>query len=220
MIKGMLRIAMAAASVWLTLYLSAPARAAGTIDETTEDKSATEARISMTGELSRPSGHTPAWIAYTFLFDHKRQWGIRHPRQDWTVTVIERRSPTLVQVHLQRQLYQTPVWGDRLVFDIDGGGVIRSVSGTLHPKLERQLFGRPQHPAISPSTARGIAQAWLQSGYSPPASAGEVRLHYYPYSNGVALVYAVPIERSEATGQQGEPLLVHALSGRIVIPNT
>ncbi len=114
-------------------------------------------------------------------------------------------------VFFQRHLYRTPVWGNGLVFGIDRTGVIRSVSGTMHTELGKQLFHRPKSPAFSAAKAAARAREWLDS-VSPSAEIGEIRSCYLPDHPGVPLVYALQLD------PEGY-VLIHAMTGRIIRSN-
>ncbi|MBW5447315.1 hypothetical protein GE107_14760 [Cohnella sp. CFH 77786] len=167
--------------------------------------------VEWTGSLSKPSKHTPEWIVYTYLYTRKKQLGIRDPRREMIVTGVSGSADRGTEVRLQRFLYGTPVWGDGLTFELDPGGSIRSVRGTIHRDLERQLFRRSKHPAISAEKAARIAREWLAS-VSRAAEITETRVYYLPDRPGVPLVYAVQ------TGQDGL-IFVHALTGRVIRSN-
>lgn len=180
----------------------------------TEAVTAENPEIHWTGFLTEPSKHTSAWIAYSYLADNKKRLGIRDPRTDMVVTGIGSDERGHARVHLQRMLYRTPVWGDRLVIEIDEEGIVRQVAGTIHPDLERRLFHRAMHPAISSGRASAIARQWLQSQQLPDKQlAGDALLCYLPDPSGVRLVYAIGTDR-------GHHVFVHALSGRVFTPNT
>jgi len=169
--------------------------------------------IDWTGFLSEPSKHTSTWIAYTYLAGNKERLGIRNPRTDMVVTGIGSDDRGHTHVHLQRMLYRTPVWGDRLVIEIDEEGIVRQVAGTIHSDLEQRLFHRAMQPAISAGRASAIAGQWLQSQQLPDKQlAGDALLYYLTDPSGVLLVYAIGTDR-------GNRVLVHALSGRIITPN-
>jgi len=171
--------------------------------------------VSWTGFLSEPSKHTSTWIAYAFLEHNKRRLGIRRPHSDLVVTEIGVDDPARTRIHLQRMLYRTPVWGDRLVIEIDDEGIVRQVAGTLHPRLEQRLLHQEMHPAISASRASDIARHWLQSQQLPDTDrrlTGDALLCYLPDPSGVRLVYAIGADR-------GGRLFVHARSGRVILPN-
>ncbi len=169
--------------------------------------------IYWTGFLSEPSKHTSTWIAYTYLADNKNRLGIRDPRTDMVVTKIGSDERGYMHVHLQRMLYRTPVWGDRIIIEIDEEGIVRQAAGTIHPDLEQRLFHRAMHPAISAGRASAIAGQWLQSQQLPDRQlAGDAILYYLPDPSGVHLIYAIGTDH-------GNHVLVHALSGRVITPN-
>jgi len=192
------------ALAWLAaLLLMAPGQALAAPQESPD--------VSWSGFLSQPSKHTPAWIAYTLLESRKQSLGLRAPRRDMVVSEISSTDMGRTFVYMQRQLFRTPVWGDRLIVEIDGDGVVRQVVGTIHPGLEKKLFHRPLHAAVTARKAAGIAREWLRT-VRPSSTAGDAHPYYLPDPSGVRLVYAVDIV--------GEGyVLVHAMTGRIIQSN-
>jgi Zn-dependent metalloprotease len=180
----------------------------GTLDVTWNTKTNTPALL--TGELSRTTNHTPEWIAYGFLQKHRKLYGLQNPSRDMKVMEIER-YPDRIMVHFQHLLFQTPVWGDTLIVEMGTDGVIRRVEGTIHPKLEKQLFNRPMQPAISSKEAVLTAKRNVQQ---EPINEPEVKKYYLPTRPGTPLIYVVRQQyRSPA---KSTTTLIHSLTGRII----
>ncbi|MBB6671534.1 hypothetical protein [Cohnella nanjingensis] len=169
------------------------------------------------GELSGPSDHSPAWIAYAYFERTKRLYGIRSPRQDLVVTGF-RMDEGISRIRLERLVYRTPVWGDSVLLEIGPTGVLRRAEGVIHPGLEKKLLYRPQHPAIDATQAAKQAAA---SVGADRADVGEPKLYYLPDRPGTPLVYAVPYGERPDGGPEGH-ILVHAVTGRAIrtVPST
>ncbi len=184
----------------------------GTLDIRWNEETATPAR--MTGSLTAPSRHTPEWIAFTFLNSTKALYGLNRPYHEVKLAKVERPLPDTVQLHFQHLLFNTPVWGDGLVVEIDSSGVVRQVKGTIHPNLAKQLFNRPMHAALTPQQAVDKVLAASRSR-QPFVRQPEVASYYLPTEKGTPLVYVVTLHTDEADSGSKQ-VLVHSLSGRII----
>jgi Zn-dependent metalloprotease len=166
----------------------------------------------MTGALSKPSKHSSGWIAYEFVTAHKKLYGLRNPKQDLKIINTTKSDSGKAIITFQHFLFGTPVWGDVLTITIDSSGVIRRAEGTIHPNLEKRLFHRAHHAAVTPRKALSIAMK-----QSLPANCSfkpEVQAYYYPRQSGVPLVYAVSLCANDPHNQSHT--LIHSLSGRII----
>lgn len=162
------------------------------------------------GRLSPPSRHTPAWLARTFLTRYKALYGIRDANRELDVERAET-HPGGATVFVRHLLFRTPVWEDGLVVELDGDGVIRSVSGTIHPDLEKKLAFRDMKPAYSARDAVGRAMA---AAGGQPAEAPSATRYYMASRTGTPLVYAVRLRFADPN--RAETLLVHSLTGRVI----
>ncbi|KIL35533.1 hypothetical protein SD71_12795 [Cohnella kolymensis] len=164
----------------------------------------------LTGTLSVPSMHSPQWIAYEFLKQAKSIYGLHNPERDMKIIDIER-SQDKINVRLQHLLFETPVWGNCLVIDMDIDGVIRRVEGTVHPNLEKQLFNRPMHAAITKNEAIATAKATTQGQL---ANEPTVYSYYLPSRTGTPLIYVVQLQYSNP--EIATTTLIHSLTGRVL----
>ncbi|UVI27556.1 hypothetical protein [Paenibacillus spongiae] len=171
----------------------------------------------LTGELSRPSMHTPEWIAYKYLNKTKVLYGLRFPNRDMKIMGVDRSNPGFVQVKLQHMLFQTPVWGDSITIDIDEDGVIRRVQGRVHADMEKKLFYRRKHASIPIKKAAAIARDALRHD---PDAAGPLSLqaYYLPTRPGTPLIYAATV-RNRQTGVETN-LFIHAITGHVIKPHS
>ena len=165
------------------------------------------------GRLSKPSNHSPQWIATEFVRRVKNLYGLENPNHAMRVVEVERRSDS-TRVRMEHLLYGTPVWGDELSVHIDGHGIIRRVEGTIHPRLEKQLFHRPLRPAISAhkATAKALAAVKDQGTLAGPP---EARLYYLPSRSGTPPVYVVTIRFVERDAGDRQ-LFIHGITGRVI----
>ena len=126
------------------------------------------------------------------------------------VVEVERRND-LVKIRFQHLLFDIPVWGDELVIKMDYDGVIQQVEGTIHPNLEKQLFNRPMHAAITKKEAirKAIAANQGQLLNEP-----EVSSYYLPTRPGTPLIYVVRLQYS--TPEMATTIFVHSLTGGII----
>ena len=168
----------------------------------------------LTGALTSPSGHAPEWIAREFLKQVRASYGIRDPDRAMRIASIERTNGK-VRVMFQHLLFDTPVWGDWLVVDVDKEGVVRRVEGVIHPNLERKLFNRPKHAALS---AEEAAIKAVRSVPDVPDGIAvrepEVRSYYLPTKPGTPLIYVV--QAAYGDPERVVTTIVHALTGRII----
>jgi len=164
----------------------------------------------ITGALSRPSKHSPSWITYEFLKQVKSSYGIRNPNRDIKVIEVER-GHDLIKVRTQHVLFGTPVWGDWLDVSMDHKGVIRRVEGTIHPKLEKQLFNRPMQPAFSKKKAIKKAKDGFQGKL---AAEPKVNMYYLTSLPGTPLIYVVELQYHSPN--RTTSTMIHSLSGRII----
>ncbi|WP_373228554.1 hypothetical protein [Cohnella sp.] len=173
----------------------------------------TNTPFKLTGKLTLPSKHSPEWIAYEFLYKWRTLYGLQNPKRDMKVIEVERRHD-IINVRLQHLLFRTPVWEDWLVIEIRNDGVIQQIEGTIHPYLEKQLFNRPMHPAISKKQAIGIARANVQGEL---ANAPEVETYYLSARSGTPLIYAVTLQHFRP--DRRTTILIHSVTGRIIEHN-
>jgi len=166
------------------------------------------------GALTRPSAHTPEWIAYEFLESVKPLYGLSRPRAQLQVTDVIRSSGGAAEVRLRRMLYGLPVWGDGLTVRIDARGVVREVRGRMRPHLERETFRLRKHAKVTEREALAAAlDAAAKRGLVYDAVV--VESCYLPTEPGTPLVYAVRFRR-ESAGAETAVVFVHALTGRLI----
>lgn len=163
------------------------------------------------GALSKPSGHSPEWIAYGFLERAKGLYGLRRVRQDVEVLHVDRGEPDLVRVLVQRRLYGKAVCGDTLTLDIDKSGVLLRAEGTFHSGLERKRLNRPMYPALSAGEA--AASAARKAKLVGVEVETEVEACYLPEREGVPLVYSVRLKDPAGTVSR---FTVHSMTGRVL----
>ncbi|MCQ6560024.1 hypothetical protein [Paenibacillus mendelii] len=168
------------------------------------------------GELSRPSKHTPEWIAYKYLNKTKALYGIQFPNRDMKIIGVDRSHSGRIRVSLQHLLYRTPVWGDSMMIEIDDDGVIRQVQSRIHPYMEKKLFYRPMHASVSFKKAAAIAEDVFQKR-EVAVEEMDIITYYLPTRPGTPLIYAVMV-RNQDTGVE-TTLFIHAVTGRVIDPN-
>ncbi|MFC4812818.1 hypothetical protein [Paenibacillus sp. GCM10023250] len=166
----------------------------------------------ITGALSKPSRHTPAWIALEFVNKHRGLYGIQSPHSVMQVVEISGQRASVNRVRVQHMLYKTPVWGDELRIDIDENGVIQRVEGRIHPNLAKATFNRPHHAAISQEKAIRVAAASLDQQHIRLDQA-DVQPYYLPSRAGIPLVFSVTFQSSSQTPMR---VMVHALTGKVI----
>lgn len=168
----------------------------------------------LTGALTPPSKHTPEWIALEFLTRWKAIYGLQNPKRDLKVDAVERFDDRIA-VHLRHHLFQTPVWEDKLVVVLNNVGVIEKIEGTIHPQLEKRLFNRPMHPAISKKQALNKA---IERNQGELSIEPQVEIYYLAARPGTPLVYVVTLESRKSDTKT--TTIIHALSGRIIEPTS
>lgn len=166
------------------------------------------------GNLSKPSKHTPQWIAFEFLDKTKVLYGLKNPRTDMQVTEVSRSSDNMIQVRLQRFLYKTPVWKDELVIQINKQGIIQRVIGRVHPNLEEKTFNRSMHAAYSKKKAISIALSYAKVDRAQ-LEEPVVEVYYLPSRAGTPLIYVVNL-KSRDTDHEYQQIFVHSLTGRVI----
>lgn len=164
----------------------------------------------LTGALSQPSKHSPEWISYEFLNRWKSIYGLQKPNRDLKVIGVER-FENRVAVHFSHLLFKTPVWEDRLVVEMNEEGVIVLVEGTIHSHLEKQLFNRPMHPAITRKQALNRA---IASHNDELTNEPQVDIYYLSTRPGIPLIYVVTLE--SRMSDKRTVTFVHSLTGRII----
>ncbi|WP_308634424.1 hypothetical protein [Paenibacillus silvisoli] len=163
------------------------------------------------GSLSAPSKHSPQWITYGFLFKLRSVYGLRDPYRDLQLVEFVRTSDDDTNLTLQQMLFEIPLYGATLSVHIDRCGVVRRVEGTIYPHMERTLFNRATHPAVSLNQAKKIASRQL---VGKDAYVQDATLYYYPLRSGTQLIYEVT---SRAAGSESIfRTKVHALMGHVI----
>lgn len=163
----------------------------------------------LSGNLTKPSAHSPEWITYRYLEKIKRLYGLKHVESDLKVSSLDK-SGYSTRVVLQRQLFRNPVCGDQLVVELNSSGVVQRINGTIHAGLEEKRLGRPMYPAVSIEDAKQIALTYNTSlKTSKPIN--EISC-YLPTRNGIPLVLVLTYEKD------GEPvsIMIHSMTGRII----
>lgn len=172
----------------------------------------------LAGNLSKPSEHSPQWIAYEFLNQNKAVYGLSNARTDMKATEVNRLSDDTIQVRLQHLLYKTPVWNDGLVVQMNERGVVLRVEGRIYRDLKKRTLNRPMHPSFSETKAVELA---LAASNMDKAKLGgfSVEMYYHPSIPGTPLIYAVNL-RSADPDEPKQQILIHALSKRIIEQKT
>lgn len=164
----------------------------------------------LTGKLTQPSKHSPEWIAFEFLDKWRVIYGLQKPKLTMKVVGVEQYDDRIA-VHLRHQLFQTPVWEDKLVIEINKEGVIEQIVGTIHPHLEKKMLNRPMHPAISEKQA--IQKAKSAKVHGELMSDPKVECYYLSTRPGTPLIYVVTLE---SFPDQRTITLIHSLTGTII----
>lgn len=170
----------------------------------------TNTPFKLTGKLSLPSKHSPGWIANEFLHKWRALYGLQNPKRDMKVVEVEQLHDRSI-VHLQHLLFRIPVWEDWLIIEIDNDGVIQQIEGTIHPNLEKKLFNRPMHPAISMKQAIEKAKARIQGEL---ANEPQVENYYLSTRLGTPLIYVVKLQYR--LPDRTTTTFIHSLTGRII----
>lgn len=176
--------------------------------------SETDTPSRITGRLSKPSKHSPQWIAYTFISESKALYGLSNPVKDMQIKQIDTVANGSTRVQMQRYLFDLPVLGDVLTIEMDKQGVIVRVEGTIYPDLEKKKFHRPMYPAITETEAIKKALKSLpphESIHEPPLA----ELYYLPSRPGIPLVYLITLQKN-GVNSWTRHILVHAVMGHIV----
>lgn len=166
------------------------------------------------GHLSKPSKHSPQWIAYEFLDKTKALYGLKNPRNVMQVTEVSQSSDNTIQVRLQHFLYNTPVWKDELVIQINEQGVIRRVTGSVYPDLEKKTFNRPKHAVFSKKKAIAIALSFAEADRAN-LEEPVVDMYYLPSRLGTPLIYVVNL-KSGVLDHKYQKILIHSQTGRVI----
>jgi Zn-dependent metalloprotease len=174
----------------------------------------TDTPSELTGYLSKPSRHSPQWIVYEFLYKTKTLYGLKNPKTDMKITKIIQSSDGTIQANLQQYLYNTPVWNDELVIQIDNLGVIRRVTGSVYPDLEKKTYNHRKHAIFPVKKAISLA---LSVANVDRAEVDEpvVDMYYYPLRAGTPLIYAVNLKKRDSNHEYDQ-ILIHSLTGRII----
>lgn len=164
----------------------------------------------LSGQLSLPSKHSPEWIANEFLNKYKKLYGLQKPIRDMKVVKVARFDDT-IHVHLQHVLFQTAVWEDWLVIELNNQGVIQKIEGTIHPNLEQQSLKRPMYPAITQKQALQKAVAEMRGEI---INEPKVEKYYLSSRPGTPLVYVVELQFQNPA--ERSTFIIHSLTGRIL----
>ena len=178
-----------------------------------EWNAATKTPALLSGQLTKPSNHTPEWISFEFLNRLKLVYGLKRVDEHMKVTYVERGRSDKTIVFMQRQLYGKPVCGDELIVELDKSGVIRRVEGTIHADLEQKRLNRPMYPAISGHEAAAVASRYVHGLHR--AEEANVQACYLPNREGVPLIYVVSFNRTE-NGGPASLIRVHSLTRRVI----
>lgn len=161
------------------------------------------------GNLTKPSLHTPGWIAYGYLEKIKILYDLNRVKEDLAIFAVET-SDNGARVYFQRQLFKKPVCGNQLVVEIDPSGVIHRIEGVLHAGLKQKRLGRPMYAAVTPKEAGDILlshDASLQKDHIV-----NIESCYLPTRNGIPLVHVVTYKKEN----RPVSVKVHSLTGRLI----
>ncbi|MDF2652600.1 MAG: hypothetical protein K0Q73_8405 [Paenibacillus sp.] len=164
------------------------------------------------GMLSRPSDHSPGWIANTFVQRNKKLYGLRYPDQDMKISGVVKQPGNLTEVRFQLFLYNTPVWENGLSVYIDERGVVRRTEGNVHYDLRKTTFHRSKQAAVSEQEAIATAKATLQNP-GIDVKATTVQKYYLPTLPGIPLVYVVTLLLDD---ERKEQVMISALLNRVI----
>lgn len=166
------------------------------------------------GALSKPSSHTPAWIAYEYLDRMRSHYGLRRPRKEMSIRQMHRQKDGSYCVHMQQMLHGTPVYGGELTLDLNADGVVRKAEGTVYPRLSERVY--KAFPTLTFKRAEQRARrAYNGTGQlrAQPASS----LYYLPTRPGVPLVYDFTFQIEGASdGSTVYRARVHAVMGHVL----
>ncbi|MFD0716490.1 hypothetical protein [Paenibacillus sp. GCM10027626] len=196
--------------------LQALARSSGaTFRISWNEQTGTPSAIS--GRLTSVSRHTTEWIATQFIARNKHLFGLKSPEKNMKIKAVKALPGGTRTVHLERYLFDTPVYGDYIKLTIDVQGVVTAVESLIYPQLEKQLFNRPAHSVLSSEQAIRKAQAQLS-----PAQMAQLqqqptaRLYYLPFRAGLPLVYEVTfLHRNQLFAER---MWIHAVMGHSLDP--
>ncbi|UJF33852.1 hypothetical protein [Paenibacillus hexagrammi] len=177
---------------------------------------ATGTPAALIGNLTVPSKHSVPYIAYELMDRLKNVYGIRDPHKELRIAEVVTSAEGVSFVRLQHLLFGTPVWGDELIMEIDTRGVVKRLTGTIYPSLNKQLFNRPMVAAISKQQA--LQRAALSSPHQLAAftdSKPEVSAYYLPTRSGTPLVYVVTFSGA-ISHSAAQPIMIHALTGNVI----
>lgn len=168
----------------------------------------------LTGRLSKPSKHSPQWIAFEFLDKTKALYGLKNPKNVMKVTDVSESSDNTIHVRLQHYLYNTPVWKDELVIQINKQGIIHRVTGSVYPDLEKKTFNRPKHAIFPKKKATQLALSFAEADRAQ-LEEPVVDMYYLPSRPGTPLIYVVSL-KSRESDKDYQKIFIHALTGRVL----
>ncbi|BFT69463.1 hypothetical protein [Paenibacillus sp. P36] len=163
----------------------------------------------LSGYLTKPSQHTPSWIAYEYLDKIKILYGLKRVKEDLSIVSVEP-SNTSTKVYMQRMLFNRPVCGDQLLVELDRSGIVKRVEGTLHIDLEQKRLGRPMYAAITIEEAKQAALAFDQSLKESDVISSDSC--YMPTREGIPLVHKITFEKEK----RPVSFKIHSMTGRII----
>lgn len=166
----------------------------------------------LAGTLTRPSKHTPPWIAYGFLTQNGPLYGLKRASEDVKIVSTEQDASGTVRLRLQRMLFGRPVCGDELTMVITTNGVVSAVKGTFHAGLEAKRLNRPMVPAVDVAKAAEIATR-MMAEHGVAGGQAEVQACYKPDREGVPLVYSVTVKDAAEAPHR---VIIHSMTGRII----
>ena len=166
------------------------------------------------GKLSRPTKHSPSWIAFGFLNQYRILYGIRDVQRELRLEGVERQEGGH-KVHLRHMVFRTPVWEDSLTVTLDKDGVVREVAGSFYPGLETKLNRIEMHSAYS---AKEAIRTVLVHANGELANEPVAEKYYMASRKGTPLVYvvAIPLRDPDRT----QTFVVHSMTGRILDKQT
>ncbi|OAS23082.1 hypothetical protein [Paenibacillus oryzisoli] len=163
----------------------------------------------LSGNLTKPSKHSPGWITFRYLEKIKRLYDLKQVDHDLKIISIDK-SATSTKVTLQRQLYKNPVCGDQMTVEVDKLGVLQRINGTIHAGLEEQRLGRPMYPAISLEDAK--RKAILHDATLKTTNGIHEVSCYLPTRKGIPLVHVLTYEKEGGSVS----IMIHSMTGRII----
>ncbi|MBO9599059.1 MAG: hypothetical protein J7559_14730 [Cohnella sp.] len=166
------------------------------------------------GKLSRPTNHSPAWIAFAFLNKYRMLYGIRDVDRELRVEGVERHGDGH-KVYMRHTVFRTPVYEDLLTVTLDKDGVVREVAGSFYPGLETKLNRIAMHSAYS---AKEAIRTALVHANGELANEPVAEKYYLASRKGTPLVYVVSLPLREPDRTQ--TFIVHSMTGRILDKQT